>query len=149
MNAASEVFTLFAVVLVGYFVTRIGYFDDRTIRGVTQLVVNIALPALTIAKMQRDFSMEILTGFLIVLAASAVLMLLFVAPGAAAFQKTRKPPPGGHDAPADVFQLRFQGVSAARRDQSGLADLRRGLQHFLQHSVLDGSAPRFTAAAKT
>ena len=26
MNAASEVFTLFAVVLVGYFVTRIGYF---------------------------------------------------------------------------------------------------------------------------
>ena len=87
MNAASEVFTLFAVVLVGYFVTRIGYFDDRTIRGVTQLVVNIALPALTNAKKQRDFSMDILTGFLIVLAASAVLMLLLVAAGLFLFRK--------------------------------------------------------------
>lgn len=53
MSIAAQVVILFLVVLVGVLCRRLGYFTDETIRGVTQLVVNVTLPVLTVYNMQR------------------------------------------------------------------------------------------------
>ena len=46
MSIASQVVILFLVVLVGALSRKLRFFTDETIRGVTQLVVNITLPVL-------------------------------------------------------------------------------------------------------
>ena len=56
MSIASRCAILFIVVLVGVFCRKRGMFTDEVIRGVTQLVVNITVPALTISSMQRPFN---------------------------------------------------------------------------------------------
>ena len=85
MSIASQCAILFIVVLVGVFCRKRGMFTDEVIRGVTQLVVNITVPALTISSMQRPFNHEVLVGVLwtmfftvlVVLASLAVGLLLF------------------------------------------------------------------------
>ena len=86
MSITSQVVILFIIVLTGALCRKLGYFTDETIRGVTQIVVNITVPALTIANMQRPFSGDVLVGFLCVMALSAVLMLLALGLGLAAFR---------------------------------------------------------------
>ena len=56
MSIAAQVVILFLVVLVGVLCRRLGYFTDETIRGVTQLVVNVTLPVLTVYNMQRHLT---------------------------------------------------------------------------------------------
>ena len=46
------------------------FFTDETIRGVTQLVVNITLPVLTVYNMQRPFETRVLINFLLTLGLS-------------------------------------------------------------------------------
>lgn len=75
MTVTSSVITLFCVVLIGALCRRLGFFTDETIRGTTQLVVNITLPCLTVSNMQRPFAMDVLVGFLITLALSALVIL--------------------------------------------------------------------------
>ena len=85
MSIASQCSVLFIVVLVGVFCRKRGIFTDEVIRGVTQLVVNITVPALLISSMQRPFEREVLMGVLqtmffsslIVLASLAIGFLLF------------------------------------------------------------------------
>ena len=67
MSIAAQVVILFLVVLVGVLCRRLGYFTDETIRGVTQLVVNVTLPVLTVYNMQRPFDMHVLMNFLLTL----------------------------------------------------------------------------------
>ena len=64
MSIASQCSVLFIVVLVGVFCRKRGIFTDEVIRGVTQLVVNITVPALLISSMQRPFEREVLMGVL-------------------------------------------------------------------------------------
>ena len=75
MSIAAQVAILFLVVLVGVLCRRLGYFTDETIRGVTQLVVNVTLPVLTVYNMQRPFDMHVLTNFLLTLLLSLAAIL--------------------------------------------------------------------------
>jgi len=76
MSIASQCAVLFIVVLVGVFCRRRGFFTDEVIRGVTQLVVNITVPCLMIANMQRPFESSVFANFLITtLLAAAVIAL--------------------------------------------------------------------------
>ena len=75
MSIASQVVILFLVVLVGALCRRLRYFTDETIRGVTQLVVNITLPVLTVYNMQRPFETRVLINFLLTLGLSTVAIL--------------------------------------------------------------------------
>ena len=65
MSIASQVVILFLVVLVGALCRKLRFFTDETIRGVTQLVVNITLPVLTVYNMQRPFETRVLINFLL------------------------------------------------------------------------------------
>lgn len=76
MSITSQVVILFLVVLAGVLCRRLGYFTDETIRGTTQLVVNVTLPCLTVYNMQRPFAMDVLQNFLMTLALSLAFMLL-------------------------------------------------------------------------
>lgn len=67
MSIASQVVILFLVVLVGALCRHLRYFTDETIHGVTQLVVNITLPVLTVYNMQRPFDPHVLVNFLLTL----------------------------------------------------------------------------------
>lgn len=67
MSIASQVVILFLVVLVGALCRKLRFFTDETIRGVTQLVVNITLPVLTVYNMQRPFETRVLINFLLTL----------------------------------------------------------------------------------
>ena len=75
MSIAAQVAILFLVVLVGVLCRRLGYFTDETIRGVTQLVVNVTLPVLTVYNMQRPFDMHVLMNFLLTLLLSLTAIL--------------------------------------------------------------------------
>ena len=75
MSIAAQVVILFWVVLVGVLCRRLGYFTDETIRGVTQLVVNVTLPVLTVYNMQRPFDMHVLINFLLTLLLSLAAIL--------------------------------------------------------------------------
>ena len=75
MSITAQVMILFCVVLVGAACRRLNFFTDETIRGVTRLVVNITVPCLMIANMQRPFDLHVLYNFLITLALSALLIL--------------------------------------------------------------------------
>lgn len=76
MSIASQVVILFIVVLVGVLCRRLGYFTDETIRGVTQIVIHITLPCLTVYNMQRPFAMDVLRNFLLTFALAAAAILL-------------------------------------------------------------------------
>lgn len=75
MSIAAQVAILFLVVLVGVLCRRLGYFTDETIRGVTQLVVNVTLPVLTVYNMQRPFDVRVLMNFLLTLLISLAAIL--------------------------------------------------------------------------
>lgn len=77
MSITSQVIILFIIVLVGALCRKLGYFTDETIRGVTQIVVNITVPALAISNMQRPFAASVLINFLLIMAL-AVAVLLFM-----------------------------------------------------------------------
>lgn len=76
MSITTQVIILFCVVLIGALCRRLGFFTDETIRGTTQIVVNVTLPCLTVYNMQRPFSADVLVNFLLTLAISAALMLV-------------------------------------------------------------------------
>lgn len=79
MSITAQVVILFCVVLIGALCRRLGYFTDETIRGATQLVVNVTLPCLTISNMQRPFAMDVLQNFLLTLGLSAVFIVAALA----------------------------------------------------------------------
>ena len=74
MAIASQVFVLFAVVLAGILSRKLKYFTDETIHGVSELVVNITLPCLTVYNMQRPYSKEVLFNFFLTFFLSLVLI---------------------------------------------------------------------------
>lgn len=87
MSITEQVLILFLVVLVGIACRKLGYFTDAVIHGVTQLVVNVAVPCLTISNMQREFSPEVLRNFLLTLAVSMLVMGASMLIGLALFGK--------------------------------------------------------------
>lgn len=87
MSITTQVLILFCVVLIGALCRRLGYFTDETIRGTTQLIVNVTLPCLTVANMQRPFSVDILINFLITLALSVLVILGSLAAAALLFRR--------------------------------------------------------------
>lgn len=76
MSITLQVLILFFVVLVGALCRRLGYLTDETIRGVTQMVIHVTLPCMTVYNMQRPFASDVLFNFLITLAVSAAFILL-------------------------------------------------------------------------
>lgn len=90
MSIASQCAILFIIVLVGVFCRKRGYFTDEVIRGVTQLAVNITVPALTISSMQRPFDYAVLTGVLWTMLFTAVVTLTSLALGLLLFRKRQR-----------------------------------------------------------
>ena len=87
MSIASQCSVLFIVVLVGVFCRKRGFFTDEVIRGVTQLVVNITVPALTISSMQRPFDREVLIGVLFTMLFTVIVILASLGLGLLLFRK--------------------------------------------------------------
>jgi len=87
MSITSQVLILFLVVLVGAACRRLSFLNDETIQGVTKLVVNITVPCLMIANMQRPFDVAVLKNFLITLALSTAFILASIALGLFLFRK--------------------------------------------------------------
>ena len=75
MSIASQVLVLSVVVLIGVFCRKHGFFTDEVIRGVTQLVVNITVPCLMIANMQRPFESSVFVNFLITTLLAAAIII--------------------------------------------------------------------------
>ena len=86
MSITTQVIILFLIVLVGLLCRKLGYFTDETIRGVTQIVVNITVPALTISNMQRPFAYDVLLGFLLTLGLTVLLVVLTIGAGLVLFR---------------------------------------------------------------
>lgn len=86
MSITAQVIILFLIVLVGLLCRKLGYFTDETIRGVTQIVVNITVPALTISNMQRPFAYDVLLGFLLTLGLTVLLVVLTIGAGLVLFR---------------------------------------------------------------
>jgi len=81
MSITTQVLILFIVVLIGTACRKLGYLTDETIRGVTQLVINITVPALTISNMQRPFDMGVLKGFAITMILTFSIIVIAVLAG--------------------------------------------------------------------
>lgn len=81
MNVTTQVFVLFLVALVGALCRHNGYLTDAVIHSLTQLVINITAPCLILYNMQREFSRELLSGFLITMLLTMVFILLSIAVG--------------------------------------------------------------------
>ncbi|MBQ2992031.1 MAG: AEC family transporter [Clostridia bacterium] len=79
MSVLSQVSMLFVLVLIGVFCRRQRYLNPETTRGVTQIVINIALPCLTLSAMQRPFAAEEMRNFLYVLVYATALLLISLA----------------------------------------------------------------------
>ena len=79
MSVITQVLMLFVVILIGTFCRWKKYFTPEVVRGVTQIIVNVSLPCLTISTMQRPFAAEEFHNFLYILALSVLLVLLSVA----------------------------------------------------------------------
>lgn len=87
MSVTSQVILLFLVALVGAASRRLGYLNDETIKGVTKLVVNITVPCLMIANMQRPFDTQVLKNFLLTLGLSSAFILLSILAGLVLFSR--------------------------------------------------------------
>ena len=87
MSVTSQVIMLFLVALVGTASRKLGYLNDETIKGVTKLVVNITVPCLMIANMQRPFDAQVLKNFLITLGLSSAFILLSILAGLMLFSR--------------------------------------------------------------
>lgn len=86
MSTATQVFILFILVLVGVFCRKLGYLTDACIKGMTQLMLNVALPCMTIVNMQRPFSADILVNFAAALGLACLIIAVSLAVGAALFR---------------------------------------------------------------
>lgn len=86
MSITSQVIILFLIVLVGLLCRKLRYFTDETIRGITQIVVNITVPALTISNMQRPFAYDVLVGFLVTMGLTILLVVLAIGAGLVIFR---------------------------------------------------------------
>ena len=87
MSVTSQVIMLFLVALVGTASRKLGYLNDETIKGITKLVVNITVPCLMIANMQRPFDAQVLKNFLITLGLSSAFILLSILAGLMLFSR--------------------------------------------------------------
>lgn len=86
MSITTQVLILFIIVLVGVLCRKLGYFTDEAIHGITQLVVNVAVPCLTISNMQREFSTDVLRNFIFTLVLSMVVMVVSMLIGLVVFR---------------------------------------------------------------
>ena len=87
MNVVSQVIILFIVAMVGALCRHNGYLTDSVIHSLTQIVINITAPCLVLYNMQRDFSRELLAGFLQTMFLTMVFILLAIAVGLAVYRK--------------------------------------------------------------
>jgi len=78
MSVSAQVLILFAIALIGILCRKLGYFNENSMYTTTQLVVNVTMPCMTLVNMQRPFEREVLFGFLITLALSAVLLIVLL-----------------------------------------------------------------------
>ena len=91
MNVTSEVSVLFIVVLVGMICRRRGFLTDEVLHGITQLVIYITAPCLQLYNMQRDFSQEVFSGFLLTLLLTIVFILCCIGLGWVLFRSRPRP----------------------------------------------------------
>ena len=90
MNIAYQVAILFLLVLTGMLCRRLKIMNDATIAGTTALVLQITLPCLTLYNMQREFSMEMLLGFLFAMLLGVITILIGLAVGYVLYLKKPK-----------------------------------------------------------
>ena len=86
MTITVEVLILFAVVLIGALCRKLGYLTDETIHGISQIVVNITLPCLTIVNMQKPFNTDVLINFLLTFGLAFLSIVLCIVLGLLIFK---------------------------------------------------------------
>lgn len=89
MSVITQVLMLFIVILIGTFCRWKNYFTPEVVRGVTQIVVNVSLPCLTISTMQRPFAAEEFSNFLYILVLSFLLVALSLAVAVPLYRRRR------------------------------------------------------------
>ncbi len=99
--------TLFICMAVGFIAKKVKLIDDRLSKGLSDLLVNITLPATIIVSMQKPFSTEIMGESLIVLFVSAIIYLSGAAIG---FLLIKLLKPGFSERGVWYFALMFPNV---------------------------------------
>jgi len=61
MNVISQVLVLFFLILIGYGAKKLRAIDDAAVNHLSSFVLNITLPALIVASLQRPFTRELLS----------------------------------------------------------------------------------------
>ena len=74
MSVTLQVVVLFLIALVGLLCRKLRYLTDETVHGITALVLNVSLPCMIVHSMQRPFSREIVSQFILTLLLSMALI---------------------------------------------------------------------------
>src|SRR5690242_6698744 len=76
LDAIQSVFTIFLVILIGYILTKEGWFDDDTGKLFSKLVTKISLPAFMINNLLSTFNKDKLSASAIGLTVPLISMFI-------------------------------------------------------------------------
>ena len=95
-NLINQIAVFFILMLVGVIVKKLRLVTDDFMKGLSNMVVYISLPAMLITSMNYDFAPELLTNSILILCLGglthAILLLLAIVMGRA--RKLEKPASG-------------------------------------------------------
>lgn len=60
LDVVEPIAVLFIILIIGFLSRRLAVFDDRVVKGLSSLLLKVALPALIIGSLQRSFSPDLL-----------------------------------------------------------------------------------------
>lgn len=63
---------LFILILIGFVIKKLNVISDELVKGLSGFTVNVTLPLMIIASMNKEFSMEMLSNSLLILAAGSL-----------------------------------------------------------------------------
>jgi malate permease and related proteins len=86
-----QVTIIFILVCVGYLSSRKGIIDEKIATGLTDILLNISLPALVISSCIRSFDVEVLQNVIIIFFATLVIHLILLVGSKIFFIKYSKP----------------------------------------------------------
>lgn len=107
MPVLIQIFALFFVMAVGFALGKMTLLDRASVRGLSNLVIKVALPSLILVSLQREFSHDLLGDALITLVAAAVYYIGAAAFGYLAVRALRTP---RKQVGALVFSLAFSNA---------------------------------------
>lgn len=79
MEIFNQIFVIFALIIVGYIIRKLGIVSQAFNREISRFVLNVALPAFLLSSMQFEFSIEILQASGLLVAISFAVYALSIA----------------------------------------------------------------------